>query len=104
MNIQYEIINFDPTNGSIEIKYFCNEVSYPLIYSIDIPIENNEYPSQETMNNLIEMMKPVGQFQRLVQIRNVTAPDWLMQFITLPSVIDVDTTQPIIEDADELPQ
>ena len=105
MRIQHEIISFDPNSGSIQVQYLCDEIEAVLIYSIDIPIENNTYPSREVIDSLIEMARPVGQFERLMKVRAAVAPEWLMQLVPpQPTPVDLNTDQPMIGGVDELPQ
>lgn len=105
MNMQHEIISFDPSSGSIQVRYFCEDMQYELTYSIDIPLEGNTYPAQDAVQELIEITKPVAQFVRFSQLKTAQTPDWLMQFVPPPYIEPVlDTSQPMIDGVDELPQ
>lgn len=93
MNIQNEIINFDANTGTILVRYFCNEFPEGLIYNIDLPVENGEFPDQSAIDNLISLMKPKGQIERIVALKNVSIPDYL---IKLNPPIKVQVIEPAI--------
>ena len=68
MDIQTEVISFNPTTGSLVVRYFCAEVPDGLIYNIDIPLVDNEFVGLNEINNLIELMKPTGQLERVKKL------------------------------------
>lgn len=101
MNIKNEIISFDPITGSIVVKYFCDEVPDGLSFNIDVPIENGQLADITTINNLIEIFKPIGQLERIAQLKAITVPEFLAEKIPTPIVVN--TAQPTIMGVDKLP-
>lgn len=88
MNIQHEILAFYTNSGSIEVKYFCDEVPEGLIYTIDVPIENGQFVSQESIEALIENFKPIGQLQRIADIKSMTSSTSISAVVIEPKTID----------------
>ena len=84
MSIQHEIISFNPTTGSILVRYFNAEVPEGLIYNIDIPLENGAFISQDRIDALIEHYKPVGQLDRAAALKSAAIPDALAALIPQP--------------------
>ena len=84
MSIQHEIVSFNPTTGSILVRYFTETVPEGLCYNIDIPLENGTFINQEQIAELIEHMKPVGQLERMAAVKSATIPEELVQFIPAP--------------------
>lgn len=81
MNIQHEIISFYPPTGSMLVRYFCDEVPEGLAYNIDIPLENGSFVGQEQIDALIAAMKPVGQLERIAQLKSAQIPAELAALI-----------------------
>jgi hypothetical protein len=104
MDIQHEIISFYPTTGSMVIRYFSEEVPDGLFYNIDIPLENGTFIGKERIDALIEVMKPVGQLERIAALKTVEIPSVLAAFILpQPEPMVVDQSQPIIQGTDAPP-
>ena len=88
MNIQHEIVSFDPVTGSILVKYSCDQVTESLSFNIDIPIENGVLASIETIDFLIELHKPVKQFERVIALKTIQLPAYLVDKIPPPVVVE----------------
>lgn len=105
MYIQHKILSFDDRAGSILVEYFCDELPEGFIYSIDLPIENNQFPTQEQIENLINHFKPVSQIERMINIKNIFVPEYLSKLIPIISNPEpiIDNSQPIIVGTNPLP-
>lgn len=73
MKIDYEIIDFFPETGSIEV--YMPQLGTRL--SIDVPIENNEYYTGDTLDSYIQGFLPVHSLIRLESVAHVTNSDEL---------------------------
>ena len=87
MDIQFKILAFHPETASISVNYYCDEIPDGLTYSIDIPMVNGEFASQDEINHLIKCFEPVGQLQRLVDAKNAAIPEHLASYIKKEDVI-----------------
>lgn len=104
MIISHEIKSFNPKTGSLEVRYFSDEVPNGLTYNIDIPLENGVFIGQEKINELIDAMKPVGQLERVATLASAPVPPELAALIPPePQPVVVNTTPPIIEGTDTPP-
>lgn len=81
MEIKSEILNFYPETGSLEVKYYCDEVPEGLVFAIDLPIENGQWISEEELDSFIKFMCPISQIERLAHIRNTPVPQYLLNKI-----------------------
>lgn len=81
MEIKNEILSFDVFTGSIIVKYYCDDFLDGLIYNIDLPIINNEYPDEMSLQNLIKLYEPTAQINRLVLAKTINVPDYLQNKI-----------------------
>lgn len=105
MNIQHEILSFNPETGSILVKYFCSEIPEGLIYNIDLPIENNQYPNENSIVEIIKQFEPNSQLGRMINLKNISIPMFLLELIPpMPEPLPpIDEAQPIISGTDPLP-
>lgn len=78
MHIQHQVISFQQSSGSVLVRYSCDEFPSGLVYNIDIPVVDGQYPSQEAFNALIEAHKPTGQIERIVSVAAATPPQYLL--------------------------
>lgn len=97
MDIEYDILEFNPNTGSILVKYACSEFLDGLVYNIDLPLENSTYPSQEEITALIKKMEPTEQLKRLVAVKTATIPTYLAEKI-VPVVPIAPVTETPIEE------
>jgi SAM-dependent methyltransferase len=88
MNIQHEIISFHPSTGSMLVRYFSEEVPEGLQYAIDIPTENGVYVGSDKINELIEVMKPTGQLERIALCAEAVIPSYLETFVPVSVELD----------------
>ena len=95
MNIQYEILNFDPVNGSVLVRYFNDDSE--LVYNVDVPIENGSYVSELELRQLIVQMQPTFQLSRTSAIKNLETPEYLKAYIRNPVVLPETYTQEQLE-------
>ena len=104
MDIKYNILEFNKDTGSVLVNYFCDDCLEGLTYNIDLPIENGQFPSQETIGEFITLMEPRGQLNRIVGLKTTTVPQFLLDKIPVPTVIVPPTIdQPIISGVNPLP-
>jgi hypothetical protein len=87
MNIQHEIISFNPVMGSIIVKYFSAESQEKLEFSIDLPIENGVFPDEQAINELIELYKPTAQLNRIAALKTVQIPQYLLDKVIQEQVV-----------------
>lgn len=101
MNIQHTILQFTSATGSIVVKYFCNELPDGLVYNIDLPITDGQYPTEAEMLALIEAYKPTGQIKRITDVAAATPPQYLLdiQPVTQSPLTDTVGTQDQIHEA-----
>ena len=81
MSIQHEILSFNPTTGSILVRYFTEAVPEGLRYNVDIPIVDGVFASQEEVEALIEHMAPVGQLERVAVTKQAEVPNYLQAYV-----------------------
>jgi hypothetical protein len=81
MNIQHEIINFNPYSGSINVRYFSKEVPDGLIYSIDLPLVNNVFADFPEIEKLIDIHCPTGQLKRIAELKTAIIPNSLIPYV-----------------------
>lgn len=77
MDIQHEILSFDPTIGGITVRYYTESNSVGFTFNIDLPIENGSFPDETGVNSLVELYKPSGQLKRLEDIKTAVVPAFL---------------------------
>lgn len=94
MNINSEILEFNPQSGSILVKYYSNELPNGMIYNIDLPITNGSYPDETAIISLIDQYAPKFQMERAVLLPTVTVPDYLQAKIPVPDLTQITTTIP----------
>jgi hypothetical protein len=81
MEILYEIIEFNPTTGSILIRYYDTSNTQNLYYNIDLPLTDGQLPNETEVRQHIEFMKPTGQMERRNILKDVEVPTFLQSFI-----------------------
>ena len=91
MQIQYEIIAFHPSTGSVEVKYFCAEFPSGLIYTVDVPVENGQIVTQDKVDQMILAVAPKSMLERMIQLQDAEIPQFLADKVytyTAPTVND----------------
>ena len=86
-NVKYEILNFDPNNGSLLIKYFTDDAPDGLRYNLDVPIIDGQFIGQDAVVAMIEQMKPTFQLERLVVSSTTEIPSYLTQHISENKIV-----------------
>jgi hypothetical protein len=81
MEIKYKIINFDGLSGSVQVLYYTDDFPDGLIFNVDIPIVDGNYVSKEELLNLIELMKPKGQLERVSILPSISTPDYVSDLV-----------------------
>jgi len=81
MNVQYEIVEFNPNNASIRVKYFTEEFTEGFFFNFDIPVVDGKFADQEAVNAMIEAFKPVPQIERVLLSRKMEIPSFLAEKI-----------------------
>ena len=81
MNIQHQIIEFNPTTVSIVVKYWAEQFPEGLVFNIDLPIVDGQFPADEEIENAIKAHEPKSQIERLIQTQTLNIPDNFKQKI-----------------------
>ena len=81
MNVQYEIVEFNPNNASIRVKYFTEEFTEGFFFNFDVPVVDGKFADQEAINAMIEAFKPVPQIERVLLSRKMEIPSFLAEKI-----------------------
>lgn len=81
MNVQYEIVEFNPNSASIRVKYFTEEFTEGFFFNFDVPIIDGKFADQEAINAMIEAFKPVPQIERVLLSRKIEIPSHLAEKI-----------------------
>jgi hypothetical protein len=81
MNIQYEILEFNPNNASIRVRYFTEEFTEGFIFNFDIPIVDGKFADKEAIEAMIEGYKPTYQIEKILAVRNMEIPSFLAEKI-----------------------
>jgi hypothetical protein len=102
MDIQHEIISFDPNSGSIMVRYYTNAYPKGLVFNIDLHAVDGQYPSYDAILDLINHMAPKGQLERAAAIAAAPVPYYLESYMPLVEA-PISATPPIIEGTDPLP-
>jgi hypothetical protein len=84
MNIKYDILEFVPHTGAIAVKWYSDEVPYGLVYNVDLPIVNGNYPALEELDNIIKNFEPRGQLERIAALNQAKIPEYLDKLIYRP--------------------
>jgi len=84
MNIKYDILEFIPYSGTIVVKWHCDEVPNGLVYNVDLPIVDGQYPEQHELDNIIKQFEPTGQLERIADLNRAQVPEYLEKLIYNP--------------------
>lgn len=79
--MQSELLSFNPASGTLLVRYSTEDFPEGLVYSIDIPLNNGEYPTQQEIDSLVEHYKPTGQLQRIADVKAAQVPDFLSALV-----------------------
>jgi len=85
MQITKEILSFNPTTGSIDVRYFSNEVPEGVTFNIDLPLNNGQLPSEESISEILNIYTPLAQLERLAALKTTAVPEFLASKIPTPS-------------------
>jgi hypothetical protein len=77
MDIQYEIVEFNPNNASIRVRYFTEEFTEGFFFNFDIPVVDGKFTDQEAIEAMIEAFKPEYQIERILLARKMEVPSFL---------------------------
>jgi hypothetical protein len=81
MDIQHQIIEFNPTTVSIVVKYWAEQFPEGLVFNIDLPIIDGQFPSDDEIENIIKLHEPKSQIERLIKTPTLNIPDSFKQKI-----------------------
>jgi hypothetical protein len=84
MNIKYDILEFIPHTGAIVVKWYCDEVPHGLVYNVDLPITDGQYPQQEELDSIIKKFEPTGQLERIADLIKAKVPEYLDKLVYRP--------------------
>jgi hypothetical protein len=82
MGIQHQIIEFNPTTVSIVVKYWTEQFPEGLVFNIDLPIIDGQFPPDDEIENVIKTHEPKSQIERLIQTPTLNIPDNFKQKIS----------------------
>lgn len=68
--MDYKIISFDSSIGSIIVSFYDAELNQEFKYNIDIPVLEGKYINNEDLEEYIKSFEPKAQVQRLKEIKN----------------------------------
>lgn len=72
--MQYKIMNFDATTGSLIVKFYTEELPEGPQYAIALPIVDGEYISADALHMHIMSFAPYEHIARLVAVKAATPP------------------------------
>ena len=84
MIIKYDILEFVPNIGSIIVKLYFDEVPDGLVYNVDLPIVDGQYPEQHELHDIIKQFEPTGQLERIADLNRAQVPEYLDKLIYRP--------------------
>lgn len=79
--MQSELLSFNSASGTLLVRYFTEDFPEGLVYNIDIPSNNGEYPTQQEIDSLVAHYKPTGQLQRIADVKAAQVPDFLSALV-----------------------
>lgn len=85
MNIKNEIISFDPTTGTILVRYFTDDIQPGYTFNIDLPIVDGMLPLEDQLQQTIDLYSPRIQFERIEAMKIVNIPQYLKNLIPITS-------------------
>ena len=94
MDITYEILSFNQDAGSVDVKYIAASVPDGLTFTIDVPIVDGNYISENELITIIENHKPVWQVNRYAEVKSVTIPSYLLNMVR---AVQEEQLPPVIE-------
>jgi hypothetical protein len=77
MEINHEVISFDPNTGSIVVRYFTDDIQPGYAYSIDLPIVDGALPTEAEIQQLIDLHSPRIQLERIAAMKTASIPEYL---------------------------
>lgn len=98
MQIQYEIVAFHPSTGSVEVRYFCTEFPSGLVYTVDVPVENGQIVSQDKVEQMILAVAPKSMLQRMIELQAAEIPAFLADKVYTPPVTPTDVPADVPSD------
>jgi hypothetical protein len=70
----YKIVALNASIGQMQVKYWTDQFSDGLIYSVDLPVDaNNQIPTGQALDDLIMSFFPTGQIQAIVDRQTLIA-------------------------------
>ena len=95
MDIHYEIVEFNPNNASIRVRYFTEEFTEGFFFNFDIPVVDGKFADQEAIEAMIEAFKPEYQIERILLAKKMEVPSFLAEKIVEQVTIVPETPIPI---------
>lgn len=62
--MKYEIKSVDAAAGTMSVRYFDDQDSTGIVLAVDLPIEDEAFPSGERLHQLISAYAPTYYFSR----------------------------------------
>ena len=84
MQVKHELLSFDATNWSVEVRFFADELDRDFVFNLDVPFENGAFVGEEQFAAYVALMTPTQQFERALAIKNTAVPEYLA---ALPVVV-----------------
>lgn len=104
MQINHEILEFNPYTASVIVRYFTDSVPEGLVFNIDLPVTEGQPLTEELVEQTLEFYSPTSQIERLAAVKTMQVPDFLAALApAVQPVVEPDTVPPVIEGADPLP-
>lgn len=74
MEIQYEMVEFYPETGSIQVRFYNDDLPQGVMFSISLPIGGGRYPQGADLDRLIRNHVPTDIFERARALKVIAPP------------------------------
>jgi hypothetical protein len=69
MEIKYKIVAFHQQTGSVQVEYFNENLPEGVVFSINLPLVDGEYPQGKALEEFIQSYAPHDIFERAGMLR-----------------------------------
>lgn len=74
--MEYEIISFDSTKGSLSVKYTNTGDTEGITQQVEVPIVNGQYLTGDQLADVIKRSAPIGALMRAPQVGVIAPPQF----------------------------
>lgn len=74
MEIQYELLEFYPETGSIQVRFYNDDLPQGVMFSISLPIGGGRYPQGADLDRVIRNHVPTDIFERARTLKAIAPP------------------------------